>query len=193
MHGALPLIEPPLSGERSYVFAADILDAAIRLTGAGAGITLQLKRPCDCAIELVPGIVPEDADEVCGTFRCDDAGAVRRWWLRRRADRPIAERVGGPDDAVERSAEFGTDGARLAAGVAGTVAQRALFLAVLLLERERPDDYWRLAEWTAATAPPTDGALQAIVRQRIGGRFWRVEIAVDGAIWGHVMLARVID
>lgn len=193
MGGAFPLIEPPLSGGRSYVFAADILDAAIRVTGARAGITMQLKSPSDCALDLVPGMPPDGAGEVCGTFRSDEGGEIRRWWLRRRPDRPIAERVDGPDEEVERQAEFGPDTARLAAGMTGTLAQRALILAVLLLERERSDDYWRLAEWTAAEAPPADGTLQVTVRNRVGGRFWKVELSVDGTVRGHLMLARVID
>lgn len=193
MHGASPLIDPPLSGERSYIFAADILDAAIRLTGAAADLTLQLKRPSDCALELIPGMPPDTADEVCGTLRHEADDEVRRWWLRRRPDRPIVDRVDGPDDAVERQATFDADTARLPAGVPGTLAQRALILAVLLLEQERPDDYWRLAEWSAFRPFPADGALQVTVRHRIGGRFWKLELAVDGTVLGHVMLARVID
>ena len=181
------LIEPPLTGERTYLHGADILDALVAATGAESDLGLVLRVAGNCAIEALPG--PPDA-AACGRFRYRRGGRDHQLVLRHRPDRPIARRLVGDDARLVAGAELECDRATQPAGTPGGILQRAVALALALLERPHPEDYWSIAEIDCRVAPPADGALAVAVQPRLGGRFWRAAVAVDGGPLGTVLLAR---
>ena len=182
------LIAPPLTGRRSYVHGADILDALVAATGAEGDLVLVLRIAGDCAIEAAPETAA-DGRPVCGRFRYVRNGVPHRLSLRHRPDRPIRHRRAGDDDALLRAAVLAGDRATQPAGPGGTL-HRAVALTLALLEGPYPDDHWTIAEIGCATVPPADGAIAVTTAPRLGGRFWRAEIAVDDRPLGHVLLAR---
>lgn len=186
------LIARPLTGERTYQFGADILDAVIRHCGARHDMLLQLKTPAPCAIEIVRDPPPLDGANLCGTFRHGAAGHVERFWLRLRPDLPIETREPGDDADVTGPARFEGERGELPAGGPGTVLQRAVHLAVALAMREYPDDYWRVPEIACDRLPPEGATVSMAVRQRVGGRFWKMEMGADGVPFGTLILARVV-
>jgi hypothetical protein len=186
------LIARPLTGERTYQFGADILEAVIGHCDARHDMLLQLKVPASCAIEVVAEPPAPDDPHLCGTFRHGAPGGVERLWLRLRPDLPIDLREPTDDAEVTESARFAADRGELPAGSPGTVLQRAVHLAVALAMREYPDDYWRVPEIACARLPPDDAAVSVTVRHRVGGRFWKMEIAADGVPFGTLILSRVI-
>ncbi|WP_374440812.1 hypothetical protein [Stella sp.] len=182
------LIEPPLTGRRTYLHGADILDALVAATGAEGDLALVLRIAGDCAIEALPEM-PADGRPVCGRFRYVRNGIPHRLSLHHRPDRPIRHRRTGDDAALLEGAVLAGDRATQPAGP-GTPLHRAIALALALLERPYPDDYWTIAEIACATLPPADGTVAVRTVPRLGGRFWRAEIAVDRRPLGHVLLAR---
>lgn len=185
------LIARPLTGERTYQFGADILEAIVAHCGARNDMLLQLKVPASCAIEIVRDPPPAGAD-LCGSFRHGIAGRVEQVWLRLRPDLPIAEREATDDADVTAQARFEGDRADLPAGGPGTFLQRAVHLAVALAMREYPKDYWRMPEIACERIPPDDAAVSVILRHRVGGRFWKMEFGADGSRCGTLILSRVM-
>lgn len=186
-----PLIAAPLTGARTYQFGADIFDAVIGQSGARRDMVLQLKVPAACAIALMPGEAPPDADLLCGTFRHAGRSGVERAWLRLVPDRPITIRRPADDAAITAGARFGAAAAELPAGGAGTFAQRAVLLALGVVTRAQPGHRWRIAEIGCARIPGEAATLAVALRHRVGGRFWKFDLAADGDPVGSVILARV--
>jgi hypothetical protein len=185
------LVDPPLTGDRTYIHGADLFDALTAATGAETGIVLSLKAASDCAIELRQESAAPPAVAPCGRFRFVRAGTLHRHVLLRRPDRPIARRVPMDDDALVAGTIFLPGRAMAdAADRSVTFMRRMVALAVALLERDFPDDYWSIAELACCRLPPCDAAIGVAIGGSVGDRFWKVAVAADGARIGHLVLAR---
>jgi hypothetical protein len=184
------IIDIPLTGGRTYIHGADIFDALTAATGAAADIVLSLKTAGACSLELreEPAVPP--CDEPCGRFRYARAGDVRRHILLRRPDRPISIRVPMSDDALVADATFFSGGAVGAGALGGTFMRRATALAVALLERDYPDDYWSIAEITCHHLPRRDAVAEVAIRAAVGNRFWKIAASADGVAVGHITMVR---
>jgi len=169
------LIDVPLTGERSYIHGADLFDALTAATGAEAEIVLSLTAASDCAIELRDETAGPPSAEPCGRFRYASDGTLRRHVLLRRPDRPIAVRRPLSDEALPAGTSF---------------MRRASELAVSLLMREFPDDYWTIGQIACWRRPPEGAAPAVAIRACLAGRFWKVAVEADGVSIGHVVLAR---
>ncbi|MCC7275275.1 MAG: hypothetical protein IT561_21585 [Alphaproteobacteria bacterium] len=183
------VIDPPLTGERSYIHGADIFDALLALTGARQDMVLALRAASDCAIAVIDGATAPDS-LACGDFRHRRAGQIRRLLLRRLPDRPIARRSALDDATLAAGATFARDGARLPAGGDASFVMRATALCLALLERDRPDDYWTLAEIACRRPPPADAAVAITVASHVGGRYRKATLAADREPIGHLVLAQ---
>lgn len=101
------LVEPPLTGERTYVHGVDILEALLAGTGAESDIVLVLRTAGGAAIETLDA-APAAGEPGCGEFRYRRAGCAHRVWLRHRPDRPITARRPWDDAELLRGATLGT-------------------------------------------------------------------------------------
>lgn len=183
------LIAPPLTGERTYLHGVDILQALIGATGADGALRLVLRVAGSVAIEAGEA-PPSDDDPVCGEFHFRCGTVPGHLWLRHRTDRPVTHRLPGRDADLAMGAALHGDRAQQGADVPGHPLHRAVALALALLERSHPDDYWTIAEIAAAEPPPPSGAVAIELAPRLGGRFCRVEVAIDGQSFARVLLAR---
>jgi len=185
------LVDPPLTGDRTYIHGADLFDALTAATGAETGIVLSLKAASDCAIELRHESAAPETAAPCGRFRYVRAGSVHRHVLLRRPDRPIARRLPMDDDALVTGTIFLPGRAMAdAADRSVTFMRRMVALAVALLERDFPDDYWSIAEISCGRLPPCHAAIEVAIGGSVGDRFWKVAVSADGARIGHLVLAR---
>jgi hypothetical protein len=185
------IIDIPLTGGRTYIHGADIFDALTAATGAATDIVLSLKTAGACSLELreEPAVTP--CDEPCGRFRYARAGDIRRHILLRRPDRPISIRVPMSDDALVADATFFSGSAAVGAGApGGTFMRRATALAVALLERDHPDDYWSIAKIFCQRLPHRDAVAEVTIRNAVGNRFWNIAARADGVPVGHITMAR---
>jgi hypothetical protein len=185
------LVEPPLTGDRTYIHGADLFDALAAATGAETGIVLSLTAASDCAIELRHESSGPGAIAPCGRFRYVRAGTLHRRVLLRRPDLPIARRLPMDDEALVAGSTFLPGRAMAdAADRNVTFMRRMVALAVALLERDFPDDYWSIAEISCDLLPSCEAAIEVAIDGSVGDRFWKVAVSADGARIGHLMLAR---
>lgn len=174
------LIELPLSGERSYVHGVDIFDAVIARTGATADVALVLRTATDCAIELVDPPAAALLDpEVFGSIRYRIDGNDQRRALRRRRDRPITTRLPLDESDVTRGATYGNDRALVPRGTHSFMRRAAS--AALVMLKGRAGNYWTIAEVGCRVAPPWDTAVEVAISPLIGGKYWKVTAAPQGA------------
>ncbi|BBK35549.1 hypothetical protein STAQ_06270 [Allostella sp. ATCC 35155] len=183
------LVEPPLTGERTYVHGVDILEALLAGTGAESDIVLVLRTAGGAAIETLDA-APAAGEPGCGEFRYRRAGCAHRVWLRHRPDRPITARRPWDDAELLRGATLGDGRASQPTGGPAGPLHRAVAMGLALLERSHPDDYWSIAEIACARRPPPDGAVAITAAPRLGWRFCRFDVALDGDRLGHVLMAR---
>jgi hypothetical protein len=181
----------PLTGERSYIHGADLFDALTAATGAEAEIVLSLTAASDCAIELRDETAGPPSADPCGRFRYASDGTLRRHILLRRPDHPIAARRPLNDEALLAGATFWTHRAAMGATPRdASFMRRASELAVALLMREFPEDYWTIGQIACWRRPPEGAAPAVAIRACLAGRFWKVAVEADGVSVGHVVLAR---
>jgi hypothetical protein len=116
---------------------------------------------------------------------------LHRHVLLRRPDRPIARRLPMDDEALVAGTIF-LPGRALAAAADCDVTfmRRMVALAVAVLERDFPEDYWSIAEISCCRLPLCEAAIEVAIHGSVGDRFWKVAVSADGARIGHLVLAR---
>lgn len=185
------LLALAITGERTYVHGADLFDAVVGATGAETDIVLHLYSATSSAIELVAAGGGTSGDpELCGSVRYGRDGVSVLNLLRRRRDVPVPGHL--PFDELAATAEAVLEAGSVEVPANGlTFVRRASAGALLLLERELPDDYWAIAEVSCRRRPPNDAAVRVATTRVLGGRYRKVSMALaDGEIIGSLLLAR---
>lgn len=185
----LPIVlRPPLGDGRDYVFAADLFDALVAVTGAVSPARLRLTRLTDEAVELRPDAACPEDPAYAGSF--EHGGATAGGWLRRIAGDRITARAALCDGDLLNGATRGADWMARPLDDRAGPAKFALILAVALLRSAVPDRRWTLAELRADGPLAAAGLLEVRLGRRFG-RFQLITVYLDHTPWGQLTLATV--